>query len=180
SAAGAARRLLGDRADPGLRAAAELPASPIVNIHLFTDRPFLPGPVVAVPRSPLQWIFDRSALGDPQQELLGEPVFHSAVSISAADRQVGVPEADLLKSTWDLCQRLFPAAVRARLRHGRVTREARATFAAGPGTAQARPEAKTGTPGVVLAGNWTDTGWPATMEGAVRSAATAVSALTTN
>ncbi|MGH7610658.1 MAG: hydroxysqualene dehydroxylase, partial [Candidatus Dormibacteria bacterium] len=42
SAAGAARRLLGDRADPGLRAAAELPASPIVNIHLFTDRPFLP------------------------------------------------------------------------------------------------------------------------------------------
>lgn len=175
----AAERLLGDRTPPQLRAAANLPASPIVNIHLFTDRPFLPGPVVAVPRSPLQWIFDRSALGDPQQELAGDPVFHSAVSVSAADTEVTVPEATLLEQTWALCQRLFPAAFRARLRHGRVTREAQATFAALPGSAAARPGPASGVAGVVFAGNWTATGWPATMEGAVRSGAAAVRELLT-
>jgi squalene-associated FAD-dependent desaturase len=167
----AAKRLLWSRgiSDPLLEAAALLPNSPIVNLHLFTDRPFLPGPVVTVPGSPLQWLFDRSRLGEEELVLDGQPVFHSAVSLSAAEELIGIAEATIKESLWRLCQDLFPAARRARLRHSRVTREAAATFAAVPGSAAARPGPTTPLDGLWLAGNWTDTGWPATMEGAVRS-----------
>lgn len=169
--AASAQRLLASRgiSDPTLDAAARLPHSPIVNLHLFTDRPFLPGPVVAAPGSPLQWLFDRSRLGEVAPDWEGQPTFHSAVSLSAADETIGVGEAQLLQTLWPLCQELFPAARRARLRHGRITREASATFAALPGSASARPGPLTPLARVLLAGNWTDTGWPATMEGAVRS-----------
>ncbi|HEY6537918.1 MAG TPA: hydroxysqualene dehydroxylase HpnE, partial [Candidatus Dormibacteraeota bacterium] len=138
--AASARRLLTSRgaADPVLDRAAALPLSPIVNLHLFTDRPFLPGPVVAAPGSPLQWLFDRSRLGDGDQAIDGVAVFHSAASLSAADALVGVAQTTLTTQLWQLCQELFPAARRARLRHSRVTREAAATFAALPGSLQAR------------------------------------------
>lgn len=150
---------------PGLTAAAALPLSPIVNVHLFTDRPFLPGPVVVVPASPLQWLFDRSAIDSDADA----SDFHTAISISAADREVTTSEAELISSFWALCQTTFPAAARAHLRQARATREANATFAPIPGSASARPDGITGLPGLLLAGSWTDTGWPATMEGAVRS-----------
>ncbi len=178
-AAAATRRLLVERGvvDPTLEAAAELPSSPIVNLHLFTDRPFLPGPVVAAPASPLQWLFDRSRLGEPELQLEGTPIFHTAVSLSAADARVGVAETLVTEELWGLCQELFPPARRARLRHSRVTREAGATFAALPGSAAARPGPMTPLEGVWLAGNWTDTGWPATMEGAVRSGRAAAASL---
>ena len=175
-----AKRLLGSRgtSDPQLDRAAALPTSPIVNLHVFTDRPFLPGPVVTAPGSPLQWLFDRSRLGEEALLIDGEPVFHSAVSLSAADEIIGVGEATVTETLWGLCQELFPAARRARLRHSRVTREAAATFAAIPGSASARPGPATPVEGVWLAGNWTDTGWPATMEGAVRSGRMAALAAT--
>ena len=178
--ASAAKRLLTSRgvSDPTLDAAAALPNSPIVNLHLFTDRPFLPGPVVTAPGSPLQWLFDRSRLGEEELSLDGQPVFHSAVSLSAAEDEIGVAETVLTATLWRHCQELFPAARRVRLRHSRVTREAAATFAAGPGSAAARPGPKTPLEGVWLAGNWTDTGWPATMEGAVRSGRLAALAAT--
>jgi monoamine oxidase len=60
-----------------------------------------------------------------------------------------------------------------------VIKDARATFAPSPGQASRRPGAITPVPGLVLAGNWTATGWPATMEGAVRSGLTAINALHT-
>jgi predicted NAD/FAD-dependent oxidoreductase len=182
TAAGATRRLLATRgtSEPKVDAAANLPSSPIVNLHLFTDRPFLPGPVVAAPGSPLQWLFDRSALGAPGRSMDGEPVYHSSVSLSAADSLVRVAEATLTDRLWALCQELFPAARRARLRHSRVTREAAATFAALPGSGTARPGPTTSIEGLFLAGSWTDTGWPATMEGAVRSGRAAALAAQAN
>jgi uncharacterized protein with NAD-binding domain and iron-sulfur cluster len=73
---------------------------------------------------------------------------------------------------------LFPAAKDATVTEFFVTREKRATFRQVPGTAKLRPKAATGLPGLVLAGSWTDTGWPDTMEGAVRSGLNAVIALT--
>jgi len=166
-----AKRLLLTRevVDPGVDSAAALPNSPIVNLHLFTDRPFLPGPVVTAPGSPLQWLFDRSQLGEPELSLDGRPVFHSALSLSAAEQLIGIAESTLTETLWQLCQDLFPAARKARLKHSRVTREAGATFAPLPGSASARPGPATLLDDVWLAGNWTDTGWPATMEGAVRS-----------
>jgi uncharacterized protein with NAD-binding domain and iron-sulfur cluster len=82
---------------------------------------------------------------------------------------IGTAESAITEQLWTLCRELFPAARGARLRHSRVTREASATFAALPGSAASRPGPETPVDGVLLAGNWTDTGWPATMEGAVRS-----------
>ena len=68
---------------------------------------------------------------------------------------------------------LFPAAREAKVAEFFVTRERRATFRQAPGSAALRPQAATARPGLVLAGAWTDTGWPDTMEGAVRSGLTA-------
>jgi zeta-carotene desaturase len=63
----------------------------------------------------------------------------------------------------------FPAAGQARLLKAHVVKEVRATFSARPGLEARRPAARTGIPNLFLAGDWTRTGWPATMEGAVRS-----------
>ncbi len=153
--------------------AAEIPDSPIVNVHLFTDRPFLPGPVVVVPRSPLQWLFDRTALSrEPRPE-----IYHSAISVSAAKEEVGVAEERLSSTMWELCRSTFPAASRASLLGARVTREAHATFAPVCGAGRLRPGPETGIPGLFVAGSWTQTGWPATMEGAVRSGLMAAAAV---
>ena len=157
--------------DSGIERAATLPDSPIVNVHLFTDRPFLPGPVVVVPRSPLQWLFDRTELSS---EAGSSPeIYHSAISISAAQDEVVVAEDRLADTMWQLCRSTFPAASRARLVGSRVTREAHATFAPVTGSERLRPGAATSIPGLLVAGSWTATGWPATMEGAVRSGAAA-------
>ncbi len=167
----AARRLLPPplAAAPELAAAAALDDSPIVNAHLFCDRPILPGPIVVAPDSPLQWCFDRTALGEPAPAGARPAAYHVAISLSAAEAEVARPADELAATLWEACRRLFPAARRARLLHHRVTREAHATFAAVPGSLRARPGPATGNPAVVLAGSWTATGWPATMEGAVRS-----------
>src|SRR3989442_11251772 len=66
-------------------------------------------------------------------------------------------------------EELLPGARAARVVQFRVTREHAATFRASPGSAARRPAARTSLPGLALAGAWTDTGWPATLEGAVRS-----------
>jgi hydroxysqualene dehydroxylase len=73
-------------------------------------------------------------------------------------------------------ERLLPAATEAQLLDFAVTREPRATFRGRPGQAALRPGPRTAVPGLYLAGAWTDTGWPATMEGAVRSGLTAARA----
>ena len=109
-----------------------------------------------------------------------KPGFHSAsdgaqrpqylaISLSAADEYVDVPAAQLREQFVPALAELFPAAREAQVTEFFVTRERRATFRQAPGTAKLRPPAGTGWPGLVLAGAWTATGWPDTMEGAVRS-----------
>jgi len=88
-----------------------------------------------------------------------------------------VPVAELREKFVPALAELFPAARDATVTEFFVTREKRATFRQVPGTAKLRPKAGTGLPGLVLAGSWTDTGWPDTMEGAVRSGLNAVIAL---
>lgn len=143
--------------DPGLG------YSPIVNVHLFHDRPVLDEPFVAVIDSPAQWVFDRRGMsGVP-----GDP--HVVVSISAAHAEMGVPRAELAEAMAEEVARVIPGARDARLRDWAVIKEAKATFAAAPGQAARRPGARTALERVALAGAWTATGWPATMEGAIRS-----------
>ena len=92
-----------------------------------------------------------------------------AVSLSAAEEYVDVPAAALREQFVPALAELFPAAREAQVTEFFVTRERRATFRQAPGTARLRPAAATNLPGLVLAGAWTATGWPDTMESAVRS-----------
>ena len=92
-----------------------------------------------------------------------------AISLSAADEYADVPAARLREQFVPALAELFPAARDARVTEFFVTRERRATFRQTPGSGALRPQAATRRPGLVLAGAWTDTGWPDTMEGAVRS-----------
>ncbi len=80
-----------------------------------------------------------------------------------------LPAAALREQFVPALAELFPAAREAQVTEFFVTRERRATFRQAPGTARLRPRAGTQLPGLVLAGAWTDTGWPDTMESAVRS-----------
>jgi len=145
------------------RALAALESSPIVNLHVVWDRPILAHAFAAAVDSPLQWIFDRTG---PSGLAGGQ---YLAVSLSAADAYVGV-SAESLRSRFEPeFRRLFPAAHAARLEKLFVTCEPAATFRQAPGTHRLRAPTQTRVAGLYLAGAWTDTGWPATMEGAVRS-----------
>ena len=151
-----------------------LGASPIVNVHLLLDRPVLPVPFAAAPGSPLQWLFDRTAVsGAPEH---GQRL---VASVSAADSVAGLRSAPLIEAATADLRALLPQARNARLVDAFVTREPRATFRQAAGTARWRPPARTRWPRLVLAGAWTATGWPDTLEGAVRSGHTAAAALQT-
>jgi uncharacterized protein with NAD-binding domain and iron-sulfur cluster len=99
-----------------------------------------------------------------------------AISLSAADRYVSWRHQELIDYFTDEVRRLIPGAASARVVSAHVSREAAATFRGVPGTARLRANTITRIPGVFLAGAWTSTGWPATMEGAVRSGIRAASA----
>jgi squalene-associated FAD-dependent desaturase len=142
---------------------AELGASAIVDVHLMYDRPVTAWPLMAAVSSPIQWVFDRtSSSGLTTGQYL-------AVSISAADKLLTERPESLVRRIAGELGRLLPMSAEARLVDSLVTKERRATFRAAPGTASLRPGAHTSFPGLAVAGAWTDTGWPATMEGAVRS-----------
>jgi squalene-associated FAD-dependent desaturase len=146
---------------------AGLGASPIVNVHVIYDRPVTDLPFAAAVDSPVQWVFDRTAISGLSRSRTGQQ--YLAISLSAADEYVDVPAAQLREQFVPALADLFPAARDAKVSEFFVTRERRATFRQAPGTAALRPKPATRLPGLVLAGAWTDTGWPDTMEGAVRS-----------
>ncbi|UGS38775.1 hydroxysqualene dehydroxylase HpnE [Capillimicrobium parvum] len=151
----------GALADPA--ALERLGRSPIVNLHVAYDRRVLHEPFAVAARSPVQWLFDRTD---------GSGVEHGqlvAVSLSGADEEAAM-DADALRERFvPALAELLPAARGARVERFLVTREHAATFRPGPGVRSVRPGPRTGMPGLALAGAWTDTGWPATMESAVRS-----------
>lgn len=142
--------------------------APILNVHVVYDRKVLRRPFFAALGSPVQWVFDRT--GPSGLRGGGQYV---ALSQSAAQDEIDLPVAELRARYLPELERLFPAARGAGVRDFFVTRERTATFAPAPGTGRLRPGARTRLPGLALAGAWTATGWPATMEGAVRSGTTA-------
>jgi len=159
-----AARLLPPQAGIDPAALGRLGRAPIVNLHVVFDRPVLPWPFAAAVGSPLQWIFDRSGA---QRGLA--PSQYLAVSLSAADEWVGRSREDLARVFLPAFAALLPAARAAKVSRFFVTCERAATFAQLPGQAALRPGACTRHPSLFVAGAWTATGWPATMEGAVRS-----------
>jgi squalene-associated FAD-dependent desaturase len=159
-------RLLGE-ADPGLE------DSPIVSAHLLFDRPILEFELAALLGSPAHWVFDRGALTGQKPER-GQ---YLTVVSSGAPELLEVRGRELVDL---LARELTSRLGAAELLWSRVSREPAATFAAGPGTAALRRGVETGRPGVARAGAWTDTGWPATMESAVRSGRAAARHLLTS
>lgn len=150
----------------------QIGTSPILNIHVVYDRKVLTRPFLAALGSPVQWVFDRtetSGLAGAGQYL--------ALSQSAADGDIDAPVSVLRERYLPELERLLPAARGAAVQDFFVTRERTATFAPAPGVGQLRPGAGTRAPGLYLAGAWTATGWPATMEGAVRSGFSAAGAV---
>ncbi|HXX48998.1 MAG TPA: hydroxysqualene dehydroxylase HpnE [Myxococcota bacterium] len=158
-----AAKLVPDAAGVDAAELGKLGSSPILNLHAVWDRRVLPHPFAAGVGTPLEWIFDRTgASGLDRGQYL-------AVSLSAADRWLG-RSAESLRETFEPAFRaLLPAARDAELLRFFTTCEPTATFRGAPGTRALRPRAETRVRGLYLAGAWTDTGWPATMEGAVRS-----------
>jgi uncharacterized protein with NAD-binding domain and iron-sulfur cluster len=138
--------------------------APILNVHVIYDRKVLDRPFLAALGSPVQWVFDRTA----SSGLTGGGQY-LALSQSAAQDEIDLPVAVLRDRYLPELRRLLPAARDARVREVFVTRERTATFAPTPGVAALRPGPVTRAGGLFLAGAWTATGWPATMEGAVRS-----------
>lgn len=147
-------------------------AAPIVSVDLWLDRA-VPAPLMLGFREgEMEWMFDKGRLfgraGVPQ---------HLSFVISAAHRAHPRPNAELVAAAQAALRRHFPAAAEARVTHSLVLREAAATFSADPATECLRPGNVTPLAGLYLAGDWTNTGLPATIEGAVRSGRAAAAAL---
>ena len=130
--------------------------SPIVGVHLWFDRPITELGHAMLVDGEIQWIFHKGG------------GYYLGV-VSAARSLVRVSPAEIVDKAVAQLQDTFLGARRAKLQRSRVIKELKATYSAVPGLEASRPGPHTRFPNVFLAGDWTDTGWPATMEGAVRS-----------
>lgn len=158
-----AARLLPPAAGLPAQSLAALGRSPIVNLHVLLDRKVLGLPFLAGFDSPLQWIFDRThAAGVDDGQYL-------VISLSGADTWVGRSSRELRETFVPALRALLPAARGAEVVDFFATCEPAATFRQAPGSGALRPPARTALAPLHVAGAWTATGWPATMEGAVRS-----------
>jgi squalene-associated FAD-dependent desaturase len=169
---------------PRAEAGTELQSSPITAVHLWFDQPIMDLPHAALVGRLGQWVFQSSrhppgavrpaapAAGDSQVAN-----FHYTVVISASHGLAGRDSKDVLSDVLSELTAIWPAASEAKLVHHRVLTQPAAVFSVRPGCEAIRPAQKTPIQGLYLAGDWTSTDWPATMEGAVRSGYSAIEAL---
>jgi squalene-associated FAD-dependent desaturase len=141
---------------------ARLEPSPVVSLHVVYASKVTSLPFAAVVDSPVRWVIDKTG---PAGLHTGQ---YLAASLPAAERFVDLPSSRLRAELVPELDRLFPAAADAEIEDFFTTRERRAFFRQVPGSQQLRAS-QPGLRGLALAGGWTDTGWPDTMEGAVRS-----------
>jgi squalene-associated FAD-dependent desaturase len=156
-------------ADPYFAGIRNLAPSPITSVHLWFDRPVMPLPHAVIVDGLGQWAFNR---GEPSS---GE--FYLQVVISAARAIEKLDRGDLQNRILEELGRLFPAVRQAKLLRGKMVTERTATFSAVPGVDRWRPTQESPIRNLMLAGDWTATGWPATMESAVRSGERAAEAI---
>ncbi len=140
--------------------------SPITGIHLWFDRPVVDLPHATLLERTIQWMFNKKD---------GRYV---QLVVSASRGLVEMPRADVIALAVRELAEFFPGVKDAKLEKAHVVKEVRATFSAAPGLESRRPAARTGIHNLFLAGDWTRSGWPATMEGAVRSGYLAAEAVT--
>ncbi len=145
------------RADPRFAPLDQLTHSPILGVHLEFDAPVLPTHSAVLVERPTQWLFRKDAEGKR---------LHAV--ISAADEWVPLDEAEITRRVLADIHACYPNSTSAKLLSSRPVKEKLATFAPTPKHEEHRPAAD-GPSGLILAGDYTQTGWPATMEGATRS-----------
>jgi len=152
------------RDEPFFGRIGQLDTSPIVNVHMWYDRRVTDMEFAAFLNTPMQWVFNKSKLWG--QEGDGQ---YLDISLSGAREFVEMRTRELVELFSREVQSLFPQARTAQLKRALVVKQRQATFAARPGVSRLRPGQRTPIANLFLAGDWTDTGWPATMESAVRS-----------
>jgi uncharacterized protein with NAD-binding domain and iron-sulfur cluster len=159
------------RANPSLGHLRQIEFAPITGVHLWFDRPVMSEPFLTLLETTTQWIFNKTFLygarnGHAQSAAGGQ---YLQLVISASHDLLQKSRQEII----DLClkelRHALPRAREAQLVKATVIKEAAATFSPQPGVDRWRPKQATSIRGLFLAGDWTDTGWPATMEGAVRS-----------
>src|SRR5262249_3950817 len=171
--------------DSAFRNLAMLRTAPITGVHFWFDREVMTEPFLTLIDTTTQWIFNKTALFTSADRTRAVPSDGNAayeagetsvsktqylqLVISASYNLLQKPRQEII----DLClkevRHALPAAKEANLIKATVIKEAAATFSPEPGVDRWRPKQETNVQGLFLAGDWTDTGWPATMEGAVRS-----------
>jgi squalene-associated FAD-dependent desaturase len=137
----------------------KLKFSPITSVHLWFDRPVMDEPFLTSVDQTIQWVFNKSA----------SATYYLQVVISASHALTARSQQDIIMMCKQELIRLIPATADAKLLRAVVVRETAATFSPEPGSDRWRPTERTSLKNFFLAGDWTQTGWPATMEGAVRS-----------
>ena len=141
--------------------ARRMSSSPIVTVNLWFDRPVMDEPFIGLPGRAMQWVFDKRLV-------LGGEASHLSMVSSGALSSVGLTNMALVAQAHAEILNAMPETRSARLTNATVVREPRATFSLAPGE-PARPSTETAVRGLLLAGDWIDTGLPATIESAVRS-----------
>jgi squalene-associated FAD-dependent desaturase len=149
-------------------ARATLP-SPIVTVNLWLDCDVVQDEFIGLPGRHMQWIFDKG-------RLLSEGAAHLSLVSSGAEAIAGRSNEEIIDLAWNEVRAALPAARDARITRAVVVREKRATFSLAPGQ-PSRPATATAVPGLFLAGDWIDTGRPATIESAVMSGHRAAAAV---
>ena len=167
------------QSDPSLANLDKIQVAPITGVHFWFDRPVMDEPFLTLLDTTTQWIFNKTSLyaDSNAKENTAPKGQYLQLVISASYDLLQKPRQEII----DLCLRevreALPAARSAELLKATVIKEAAATFSPEPGVDRWRPRQQTSIPRLFLAGDWTDTGWPATMEGAVRSGYLAAEAL---
>lgn len=162
---------------PWLKAIGAVEGAPITAVHLWFDRPITDLPHAVLIGRLSQWIFQRGTAGDKGNSSSDQPGHYYQVVISASRELAGRDRQQVIDQVRGELASIWPAAAAATLLSARVVTEPQAVFSAVPGLEQIRPAQQTAVPGVLVAGDWTATGWPATMESAVRSGYLAAEAI---
>jgi zeta-carotene desaturase len=164
--------------EPVKKQLAHFEPSSITGIHLWFDREITTLPHAVLLDRTIQWMFHKSKFHEGREQ--GNAGSYVELVVSASKSLVQKSREEILALATRELAEFFPGAREAKLVKSTVIKEIYATYAVLPGLDKFRPAAATQWPRIFLAGDWTATGWPATMEGAVRSGYLAAEALTAN
>jgi len=154
--------------------------APITTLHLWFDRDVTDLDHAALLDTRIQWMFNKTRIRRDEPSVTQGSGQYLELVISASFPELKLSREAILSSALEELASFFPAVRSASLIKSGILKEARATFSVTPGLDAHRPAAQTALPGLILAGDWTRTGWPSTMESAVRSGRLAAEAIATS